>query len=215
MGTTLPPHAPWRTIPSDTLHRGIWHPAHPWSSDFVAQSLISSAAFVHRGVLRQHKYSTDLGGHTIQDSFHSSSCNSLIRFYGEVSAVSCLQSQHKSVAKAHHAYSYCAKWNPGVSTPSLQPQLAVIHWAQRETFVILPEILYTVTLVKTTRGVNQHIFIAVSGSILTEFFLPFYLWSYLHFWSCISCLVALLLPVVRLSISKTDFFLKVLHIRWI
>lgn len=156
-------------------------PAHPWCNDFVAQSFISSASFVHRGVPRQRRYCTDLGGHTIQDSIHFSSCNSLIRFYGEVSAVSCLQSQHKSVAKAHDACSYCAKLNPGVSTHSLQPWLAVIHWAQRETFVIVPEILYTVSLVKTTGGVNQHIFIAASGSVLTEFFLPFYLWSCLCF----------------------------------
>lgn len=180
--------------------------AHPdqW---FVAQSFISSASFVHRGVQRQHKYCTDLGGHTIQDSIHFSSCNSLTRFYWEVSAVSCLRSQHKSVAKPHHAYSYCAKWSPGVSTCSLQPWLVVIHWAQRETFVMLPEMLYTVTLVKTTAGVNQHIFIAVSGSILTELFLPFYLWLYLRSWSCISCLATLLLPIVRLSMSKPDHFL--------
>lgn len=206
MGTTSLPGEPWRAIPSDTLHRGIWHPAHPWSSDFVSRSFISSAAFFHRGILRQHKYCTDLGGHTIQGSIHFSSCNSLIKFYWDVSAVSCLQRQHKSAAEARRAHSSCAKLNPGVSTPSLQPCLAVIHWDQREKFIIFPEILYTLTLVKTTGGVNQHIFIAVCGSILTEFIFPFYLWSYLCFWSCISCLVILLLPAVRLSISKPDYF---------
>lgn len=210
MGTISPQWPLENHLFWNSSQRNITSPAHPWSN-FVAQSLISSASFVHRGVPRQHKHCTDLGGHTIQDTIHFSSCNSLIRFYWEVSAVSCLQSQDKSVAKPHHACSYCAKLNPGVSTHSLQPWLAVIHWAQRETFVILPEILYAVTLVKTTGGVNQHIFIAVSGSILTQFFLPFYLWSSLHSWSCISCLVTLLLPVVSFLYQNQTVFVKVFY----
>lgn len=167
METTSPPDNPWRTIPSHTLPREMCHPT-PDSMIFLALVIHFPCIFCSQRCTEatQILYK-DLGGHTIQDSTHFSSCISLIRFYWEVSAVSCLQSQHKSATKPHHAHSYCAKLNPGVSTRSLQPWLAVIPWAQRETFVILPEIFYTITLVKTTGGVSQHIFIAVSVSIVT------------------------------------------------
>lgn len=91
---------------------------------------ISSVSFAHADGLRENKYHhTDSGGHAIRDAIHFSSCTSLILFYWEISAVSCLQSQHKLFAEPHHAYSYRAKLNPGVSTGNSQPRLAVIHCA--------------------------------------------------------------------------------------
>ena len=166
-----------------------------WGSLWL-RSCISSVSFAHAGGLRQHKYHcTDSGGHAIRDATHFSSCTSPIRFHREISAVSCLQSQHKSFAKPHHAYSCCAKLNPGVSTCNSQPWLAVIHCAWKETFVILPVILLYCYLSKDYSWCKSAHFHCrqwiYTDIILFHLYLPSYLW----FCSYISCLATLFLPV--------------------